>query len=108
MDVRIGIIEIKESRRGSYITILVPISLSFRVVASDHQIGSEVKLPAVVEQRSCYVLLDDQGSFFILPGTFGYSFLDILQLIGAFDAITSVGKLSRLDNPKIIFFVFFL
>ena len=75
-------------------------------MASDHHVGTEVKLSAVVEERPSNVLLHNQRALPVLFNAFYNSALYVLELIHALYSITSVGKLSRFQYPKVIFFAF--
>ena len=73
-----------------YIPVLIPIGLSLSIMIGDYHIGSNVKLAAIVQQRSVHVLLDYYRSFLLFFHAFVYTFTDVLEFIRALDAITSI------------------
>ena len=66
VDVGVGIVEAEEGGGGADIALLVPEGLGLTVVAGHEHVGSEVELPAVVEEGPRDVLLDNEGSSFSL------------------------------------------
>ena len=50
------------ARCGADVTLSIPVTFYFAVVAGDGHVVSYVKLAALVQQRSLNVLLDDKGT----------------------------------------------
>lgn len=85
-----------EIARSAYVSILIPVSPEFGIIDCNEDESSYIELPAVVEQRLGYVLLDDQRlTFPQLPET-RHSGLHLLYLGGTADSLSSVRKLPRL------------
>lgn len=81
---------------------MIPICLGFTIVPGYDHVSSNIELSTVVEERTNYVLLHNQGRLLFFLGCFSYSLLNILQFVSALDTVTSVTKLSRLDYPIVM------
>lgn len=109
MDVRIRhFVEVEEVAGSPHVSFLIPVSLSLVVMVSDHHIGSDVKLSAVVKQRSDQVLLDDDRAFFLLLDALAHTLTDVLQLVCAFYPVASVAELPWFEDPIVWLFLLFL
>ena len=107
VDVGVGIVEAEEGGGGADVALLVPECLGLSVVAGHEHVGSEVELPAVVEEGPCDVLLDYKGSSFSLFRHLHHSFLYVVYFVGALYAVASVAELPRFEDPECVFLLLF-
>ena len=84
----------------SQISLLVEVASQQPIYASHHPESSYVELPSVDEKGLLYVLLDDQGVLAISRASLVHSLLDVFEGLNNLDSNTSVGILSRLQNPN--------
>lgn len=81
----------------------IPVPFHLAIYAVQHDVVSEIELPSFVQQRPFYVLLQDVG--FISPITVGLpslkDALDLVELETDYDAVSTIGVLSRFDDPRI-------
>ena len=91
---------------------MIPVGLGFPVVDSQQHEHSDVELPMVVEEWVRDVQLQDQGSFLallLLPIPTGHDPLfDVVEVLRAGDALSSIGELPRLHDPTVDNFFLFL
>lgn len=84
--------------------MFVPVSFDDSVYRGHHYIVTKIELPSVVQQRSLYVGLDNEGTItaiWILLSFLDDS-LDLLESETHLDAIATIAVLSWFDNPSIV------
>lgn len=81
----------------------IPVPLHLAIYAVQHDVVPEIELPSFVQQRPFYVLLQDVGLISAitmgLPGL--EDALDLIELKTDYDAVSTIGVLSRFDDPRI-------
>ena len=97
--VLLGVLRVVLSACGSQVAINIPVALQVAIAGNCHGVGSNVELSILVQQWLLHVLLNDVRS---LPpidvGLIDQAF-DMVQVSADLDTTSSVGVLTRLDNP---------
>lgn len=93
----------KLRRRGSHITLGVPIGLKDSIKRSEKKIVPDIKFSAFVEKWILDVLLNDEGSERSITTFFSGldSIFDLFESITYCDAITSIAVFSRFHYPNV-------
>ena len=95
--------EAKTGGSSPNVALLEPVGLEGGIGAGDEQVVSNVKLPALVQERVVDVLLQDESSQ--TPISISLPTLhpqpDVLQVVVDADPVSLVAALSRLHDPNI-------
>lgn len=100
----VGLFESELRGGGSDVAFGVPVGLDDAVEASDEHVVSDVELPALVQQRLLYVLLEDECSDVAIIALL-LAFQpnqDIVERVADSDAVSAIAELSWLDDPNIL------
>ena len=100
----VALLECELGGRGSNVAFRIPVGFDDAVEASDEHVVADIELPALVQQRLLYVLLQDEGSdiavvallFALQPDQ------DIVERIANTDPVSSIAELPGLDDPDIL------
>lgn len=105
MDINIShFVEVEEMRRGSNISLLVPVGLDLAIVAGDQHEGADIKLSIVVEKGIGDVELEDESLGpppVAAPVAFHYSLFYVIDFLRTCDPVASIRKLPRLHDPAV-------
>ena len=86
--------------RRPYVTVLIPVTSEFRVVYSEKQISPYIEFATIVQQRTCDVLLQNEG-FVSDISQRADAAAYLFEFVGASDSLASIRKLARFDNPVV-------
>ena len=89
------------SARCSQITFIINVNLQISINCGCKYIRTNIKLSAMNEQWIVNVLLNDAGPAAIY-GRLLYNSLDLIILLCNLNSMTSVGVLTRLDDPNVL------
>lgn len=93
---------------SSYVTFLIPVPTYFSISQCQKHVCSYIKFSLIVQQWIRNVALEYYAFLFTLFSAVYDSFSDFLKFVGTWNAVSSVWKLSWLNDPIVLLFLFLL
>ena len=95
------ILESELTATGPQVAIGVPVALKVAVDCGHQSEAPDVKLSVLVKKRLFDVLLNDVTSLYTIDSSVLYKSLNMIQVFAHLNSTSSVGILSRFNDPEL-------
>ena len=96
------VLDVVLAAAGSQVAILIPVALEVSVDSGRQSVTADVELATLVEKGPLNVLLNDVATPVAIHLLCLDKTLDMVKVTADLDATSTIGILTRLDDPQII------